>query len=94
MNESRQQQILAGQSSIAQKVFNNRSQSWPVTFTGLKGRIKDIMDFLDRHKGAKGFLWEPPLGELGLYKCNGYKPVHRGGQVYAITATFQQTFHP
>ncbi|NMZ20017.1 phage tail protein [Pseudomonas rhodesiae] len=74
--------------------FNNRSQSWPVTFTGLKPRIKEIMDFIDRHKGSKGFLWEPPLGELGLYKCNGYKPVHRGGQVYAITATFQQTFHP
>lgn len=36
----------------------------------------------------------PRLGDLGLYKCNGYKPVHRGGQVYAITATFQQTFHP
>lgn len=45
MNESRQQQILAGQSSIAQKIF-------------------------------------------------AYKPVHRGGQVYAITATFKQTFHP
>jgi phage-related protein len=74
--------------------LNNRSQSWPVTFTGLKPRIKEIMGFIDRHKGAKGFLWEPPLGELSLYKCNGYKPVHRGGQVYAITATFEQTFHP
>ena len=74
--------------------INNKSQSWPVTFTGMKSRIKDIMDFIDRHKGAKGFLWEPPLGDLGLYKCNGYKPVHRGGQVYAITATFEQTFHP
>jgi hypothetical protein len=34
------------------------------------------------------------IGDLGLYKCNGYKPMHRGGQVYAITATFEQTFHP
>eukprot|EP01133_Synstelium_polycarpum_P006220 gene6220-7204_t len=51
----------------------------------MASRILEIRKFLDRHKGAKGFLWTPPLGELGLYKCNGYKPVHRGGQVYAIT---------
>ena len=90
----RSKQFGDGYEQSVEDGLNNRSQSWPVTFTGLKPRIKEIMAFLDRHKGAKGFLWEPPLGELGLYKCNGYKPVHRGGQVYAITATFQQTFHP
>ena len=74
--------------------INNQSKSWPVVFTGMKDRILEIRRFLDRHKGAKGFLWTPPLGVLGLYKCTGYKPVHRGGQVYAITATFEQTFHP
>lgn len=74
--------------------LNNQSESWPVTFTGMASRILEIRKFLDKHKGAKAFLWTPPLGVLGLYKCNGYKPVHRGGQVYAITATFQQTFHP
>ena len=65
-----------------------------MTFTGMAVRILEIRKFLDKHKGAKAFLWTPPLGVLGLYKCNGYKPVHRGGQVYAITATFEQTFHP
>jgi phage-related protein len=74
--------------------LNNQSESWPVTFTGMAARILEIRKFLDKHKGAKAFLWTPPLGVLGLYKCNGYKPVHRGGSVYAITATFEQTFHP
>lgn len=87
-------QFADGYAQSTEDGINNKSQAWPVTFTGMKGRIKDIMDFIDRHKGAKGFLWEPPLGDLGLYKCNGYKPVHRGGSVYAITATFEQTFHP
>lgn len=74
--------------------INNKSQSWPVTFTGQKGRIREIIAFIDRHKGAKAFLWTPPLGDLGLYKCNGYKLAHRGGQMYAITTTFEQAFHP
>lgn len=31
--------------------INNRTQSWPVTFTGLKPRIKDIMAFWIGTKG-------------------------------------------
>lgn len=90
----RTQQFGDGYSQSVEDGINNRSQSWPVTFTGAKARTQAIMMFLDRHKGARAFLWTPPLGELGLYKCNGYKPVHRGGSVYAINATFEQTFHP
>lgn len=74
--------------------LNNRSQSWPVTYTGTKERVKAVKAFLDRHKGTKAFLWTPPLGELGLYKCTGYQPSNRGGLIYALTATFTQTFHP
>ena len=74
--------------------INNKMQSWPYSHTGGAARIKQIITFLDRHQGAKAFLWTPPLGELGLYKCNGYKPTHKGGNVYTLTATFEQTFHP
>lgn len=74
--------------------LNNRSQSWPITYTGTKERVKAVKDFLDRHKGTKAFLWTPPLGELGLYKCTSYRPANRGGRIYALTATFTQTFHP
>jgi phage-related protein len=74
--------------------LNNRSQSWPITYTGTKERVKAVKDFLDRHKGTKAFLWTPPLGELGLYKCTSYRPANRGGRIYTLTATFTQTFHP
>ncbi|MBU6957201.1 phage tail protein [Pseudomonas sp. CVAP len=74
--------------------INNKMQSWPISHTGTAVRIKEIMAFLDRHQGAKAFLWTPPLGELGLYKCNGYQPIHKGGAAYTLTATFEQTFHP
>ena len=74
--------------------INNKSQSWPFMHTGPKEKIKAIMVFLDRHQGAKAFLWTPPLGELGLYTCNGYNPSPRGGQVYALSATFEQAFLP
>ncbi|NWA81600.1 phage tail protein [Pseudomonas sp. D2002] len=90
----RSKQFADGYEQSVEDGLNNQSESWPVTFTGMESRILEIRKFLDRHKGAKGFLWTPPLGVLGLYKCKGYKPVHRGGQVYAINATFQQTFHP
>jgi phage-related protein len=74
--------------------INNKTQSWPISHTGSAARIKEIIAFLDRHKGATAFLWIPPLGELGLYKCTGYQPSHKGGSVYTLTATFEQTFHP
>ncbi|MHC8321127.1 phage tail protein [Pseudomonas sp. GB2N2] len=84
-----------GYSQSVSDGINNKVQSWPVSYTGTAARIKEIIVFLDRHKGAKAFLWTPPLGELGLYKCpNGYQPSHKGGAVYVLTATFEQTFHP
>lgn len=90
----RTKQFGDGYSQSVSDGINNKAQSWPVSHSGSASRIKEIMAFLDRHKGAKAFLWTPPLGELGLYKCNGYKPSHRGGNAYTLTATFEQTFHP
>jgi phage-related protein len=74
--------------------INNKSQSWPFSHTASEARIKEIMAFLDRHQGAKSFLWTPPLGEVGFYKCNGYKPAPKGGKVFTLSATFEQVFHP
>ncbi|MBW9244196.1 MULTISPECIES: phage tail protein [Pseudomonas] len=74
--------------------INNKSQSWPLTFLGDGVRTKQIMDFIDAHKGARGFLWTPPLGELGLYKCDGYQLTPHGAENYTLTATFEQNFQP
>lgn len=83
-----------GYSQSVSDGINNEQQSWPVTHTGSSERIKEIITFLRRHKGTKAFLWTPPLGELGLYRCTGFQPSHKGGSVYTLTATFEQIFHP
>jgi phage-related protein len=73
---------------------NNKEGSYPITFTGPKAKVQEIVAFFDRHAGAKSFLWTTPLGELGLYSCNKYVPTPMGGTAYRITATFEQAFHP
>ncbi|KPA87082.1 phage-related protein [Pseudomonas asplenii] len=74
--------------------INNRTQSWPLKFTGTKKRIEEIMDFLDRHAGHKAFYWKNPFGETVLYRCDQYQPQPMSGTTYSLTATFDQAFHP
>lgn len=74
--------------------INNESQSWSISHVGKKEAALEIAAFLRRHKNGKAFLWTPPLGELGLYTCAGFKPTNLGGSTWRITATFDQTFHP
>ena len=83
-----------GYEQTAEDGINNKTQSWPLTFTGSKARVKQIAKFLDRHKGAIPFFWTEPLGETALFKCSEYQPRHAGGDVYMLTATFEQAFHP
>ncbi len=45
-----------GYEQTAEDGINNKTQSWPLTFTGSKSRIKQIAEFLDRHKGAIPFF--------------------------------------
>lgn len=73
---------------------NNKEQSFPVTVTGMKAQILDVMAFFDRHAGAKAFLWTPPLGSVGFYTCADPVPTPLGGMAYKITATFEQAFVP
>jgi phage-related protein len=83
-----------GYSQKAADGLNSKSQSWPISHTGPQEQVRAIVDFLDLHRGAKAFLWTPPLGELGLFTCASYRTACRGGEVYTLTATFEQTFHP
>ncbi|PVZ19919.1 MULTISPECIES: phage tail protein [unclassified Pseudomonas] len=73
---------------------NNKEQSFPITHTAPKAKMLEILNFLDRHGGARAFLWTNPLGELGLYRCTDPKPTPMGGGVFKLTATFKQAFHP
>ncbi|HCN45047.1 MAG TPA: phage tail protein [Pseudomonas sp.] len=73
---------------------NNKEDSYPVTVTGTKAVVRQVMDFFDRHAGAKAFLWTTPLGDLGLFTCADPKPTPVGGGRFKVTATFERANHP
>lgn len=73
---------------------NNKVDSYPISFTGPKAKVVEIMAFFDRHAGAKAFLWTTPLGELGLFTCKKPVPTPMGGTVFKLTATFDRAFQP
>jgi len=73
---------------------NNKEDSYPITFTGTQAIVLQIMEFLDRHSGAKAFLWTNPLGQLGLFTCKDPAPTPMGGRIFKLTATFERAFHP
>jgi phage-related protein len=74
--------------------INNKSQSWPLTFTGFSAKVTAIRDFLDACGGYQAFYWTPPLGAQGFYKTSTYNVQHLGGDVYALQVTFEQSFQP
>lgn len=57
--------------------INTRSETWDgMTIIGRLEAGDDLLGaraFLDRHEGYKSFLWTPPGGVQGRYRCNGYK---------------------
>jgi phage-related protein len=73
---------------------NNKVDSYPISYTGPKAKVLEIMAFFDRHAGAKAFLWTTPLGELGLFTCKKPVPTPMGGTVFKLTATFDRAFQP
>lgn len=79
-----------------QKVTADRSnqqiESWPVSFTGTKEKIRPIRDFLDRHAGYQVFNWTPPTGEKGLFRSFDITVTPLGGEIYTLSAVFEKAF--
>ena len=78
----------------AENGINSESESWPLTFTGSEVRIREIREFLRRHKAIYPFYWTPPLGERALFKSGDLTRTPRGGGVYELTVTFTQGYKP
>ena len=53
-----------------------------------------IKDFLDARAGADPFYWTPPLGTQALFRCDSYQTSPLGAEIFSLTATFEQAFHP
>lgn len=74
--------------------INNRSSSYNLTFISDAATITAILAFLDSHAGATSFYWTPLLRPQSLFTCEKYSEPTKDGDVYTITATFDQTFTP
>lgn len=73
--------------------LNANVKSWPIPITGDSSVTGPIQSFLDAHVGVS-FYWTPPLGVQGYYQCASYTLVPHGSDIYTITPTLQQVFHP
>jgi phage-related protein len=91
---TRTSQFGSGYKQIVGDGPNNKECSYPITFTGSKAKVQEVMAFFDRHGGTKAFLWTPPLGGIGMFICSKPVPTPMGGTVFRITATFEQAFRP
>ncbi|SEJ31542.1 Phage-related protein [Azotobacter beijerinckii] len=91
---TRTAQFGDGYAQVVGDGINNKQQSWPLTFIRKGAEAQAILDFFDRHAGYKGFLWTPPLGQLGLWRVSTHSLRPMGGGLYTIAATFEQAFAP
>lgn len=83
-----------GYEQAAAEGINNERQQWPVSLVGKESKIEPALAFLRARRGATSFLWTPPLGAQGLYRCNTYSLTPHGNGVFTLNATFEQTFQP
>jgi phage-related protein len=88
----RKAQFGDGYAQRAADGLNNRSSSYSLTFIGDAAKISAIFAFLDARAGAEAFYWTPLLRQQSLFTCEKYTEPTKDGDVYTITATFDQTF--
>jgi phage-related protein len=91
---TRKSQFGDGYTQVSGDGLNGEEDSWDLSFGGLAEEIKPIQDFIRAHGGIRAFLWTPPGGELGLYRCEKHRKQAQPGQVFQLTATFERAYHP
>jgi phage-related protein len=76
--------------------IHNVVHNWPLVFRGTAATMGAIAAFIDAHAGATSFLWTPPApgAVQGYYTCETYTVQANGANVYTVSATFQEVFHP
>ncbi|WP_153135179.1 phage tail protein [Paraburkholderia agricolaris] len=88
----RKAQFGDGYAQRAPDGLNNRSSSYNLTFIGDATKISAIMAFLDARAGGEAFYWTPLLRPQSLFTCEKYSEPTKDGNVYTMTAQFDQTF--
>ncbi|WP_111860197.1 phage tail protein [Acinetobacter sp. CFCC 10889] len=75
--------------------INNKKGQWNFSKKGSEAEILEIEAFFDDHNGADSFLWDHPKdGEIRVKTDTQYQAVCLGGDLWQISTTFYQVFHP
>lgn len=74
--------------------LNTKTTSWDLSCTGPLNLIHQVQAFLDAHGGYKAFAWNPPGQPQALFTCETYKVQSKGAEIFTMSFTFEQTFHP
>lgn len=73
--------------------INSRSSTFNLQFKKDATTMAAILAFLDAHAGVS-FYWSPLLRGPLLFTCETYGEPTKDGDIYTLTATFEQTFAP
>lgn len=79
-----------GYEQTAEDGINNEKQSWPLVFSRPAAEATQIRDFLRATKGTAAFLWTPPLGAEGTYKCKAFQMKAQDLNNYVVSALFEE----
>jgi phage-related protein len=74
--------------------INSERQKWNVSRSGYDYQLQPIVDFIREHGGTVAFLWKPPLGPIGYYKCKKWQLSPVSGTYLRFNMDFEQTYIP
>lgn len=85
-----------GYAQAAAAGLNNVQDTWAFDIEGHRtdDQLAAIEAFLRAHGGATSFLWTPPNGVQGLYRCQTLKRTDLGDGWQRLSVSFKQTFQP
>ena len=72
--------------------LNPERQTWPVSVSGYQSKLQVVVDFI--RANFNGFLWTPPFGVQGQYKCTRWNLSPNGGDHWTLSMQFEQTYRP
>lgn len=76
--------------------INNNPENWSISFTNREEtEALEIDAFFKTHGGVTAFDWTPPGASEALkFKCQEWTKVKHNGNLYSLTAKFEQVFDP
>jgi len=91
---TRKAQFGDNYAQVAGDGINPVTSQWSVSFTGDEAYVLAIKAFLKRHAGWKSFIWKPPLEPAGLWRSESVQIATHGADLYTLSTTFIQAYHP